>query len=268
MKRVKRLKREYSKIFLNITERPVWAVKKKSSDQLIHPPIPFVGKNYDETKILLYASAENLRGYGGYLDNDIDAIDRHRICFEKSISKDVFFPNVHIEPMNNGGLVNIIGYVSMKLCPSFEFNTPRQLLEGVAFANFGKFSIGVNNKKKNKDYAMSYQKLSESNEYIKADLDILKPEILIIPYKIYEHTNIKLLIQNQCPAIKIIPIYQIHHFTIDHKDRLKKYNKKDKVNLGVLVEWQKRFGKGLQGKTNENFYSFYTYLDKIINNMN
>lgn len=267
MNTVKNLKIAYSKIFSNIEKQPDWAVKKIKRgcrEQLIHPSIPFVGKNYDETKILLYASAENLRGYGGYLDNDVDAIDRHRLYFEKSISKDIFFPDVHIEPMNSGALVNVIGYVSKKLCPSFDFNTPRQLLEGVAFANFGKFSIEVKNRENNIDYAKSSEKLLESNKYIKADLDILKPNILIIPYKIYEHNEIKLLIQNHCPKIKVLPIYQIHHFTIDHKDRVKSYPKMGKDKLGILSEWHTKLFKGSKGDRKENFYSFYSYLDTML----
>ena len=141
------------------------------------------------------------------------------------------------------------------------------MLENVAFANFGKFSIKGNGKE-NIDYANDYCKLENSLEYVKADLEILKPDIIIIPSTIYNHSKIKRIFKNQYPKSKIIPIYQIHHFNINRKDRVKRFEKKDKSLLGVLTEWQKYFGKGLTGITNDNFFSFYTYLDKIIEEMN
>lgn len=264
MNRIEKLLIEYSEIFSQKENRPEWAVKKNNSKEIVSPSIPFIGKNYEKTKILLYASAENLGDYkGGWLDNNDFAKNRHRLWFDK-YSDNHFFPDVHIAPMNKGGLVNIIGYVSMKLYPDFKFDTPKELLEGVAFANFGKFSISVEKGEKNIDYAGDYHKLKKSIEYIKSDLEILKPDILIIPETIFKHNRIKKLLSIEFPGIKIIPIYQIHHFNINGENRLKKYKKKDKADLGILVNWQKKFGKGLKGKTNENFYSFYTFLDKQI----
>jgi len=261
MNTVEKLIKKYAEIFSNIQNRPKWAVKKSGSEELVHPSIPFVGKSYDETKILLYASAENLKDYSGWIDDDKKAINRHRIWFAEH-SENKFFPNVHIKPMNNGGLVNVIGYVAMKTFPDFRFSTPYELLEGVSFANFGKFSIEVNEGGTNIDQAGDYCKLEKSLEYIKADLDILKPELLIMPYTIYEHSLIREIFENQYSGIKVITIYQLHHFNINGNDRLKKFEKKDKTKIGILADWQDHFGKGLTGKTNDNFFSFYTYLDK------
>ena len=53
--------RELSKV-----NAPDWAVHKKYDQQhLVAPSIPFVGKHYleQETKILVYASAEHLGNY-------------------------------------------------------------------------------------------------------------------------------------------------------------------------------------------------------------
>jgi hypothetical protein len=264
MNKIEKLLIEYSQIFSKKENQPKWAVKKKDNKEIVNPSIPFVGKNYGKTKILLYASAENLGDYdGGWLDDNELAKNRHRFWFD-NYSDNRFFPDVHIAPINKGGLVNILGYVSMKLYPDFKFDTPKELLEGVAFANFGKFSISVKKEENNIDYAGDYQKLLESIEYIKTDLNILNPEILIIPESIYSHPRIGKLISTDFPEIKVIPIYQIHHFNINGKNRLKQYKKKAKSDLGILVDWQNKFGKGLKGKTNENFYSYYTFLDKQI----
>ena len=263
MNKIENLKKEYTKIFSNKENRPEWAVKKINIEEIVYPSIPFVGKNYNGTKILLYASAENLKDYDGWIDDDELAINRHRFWYDQSLD-DHFFPKVHIEPMNNGGLVNIIGYVAMKIFPDFKFNTPKELLEGVSFANFGKFSIRVKEGEKNTDYANDFSKLEKSLEYIKADLDILKPKFIIMPNTIYRHSKIEKFLKNQFPEIKVIAIYQIHHFNINGKNRLKRFEKKDKNKIGILSDWQKYFGGSLTGKTEENFYSFYTYLDKII----
>ena len=138
----------------------------------------------------------------------------------------------------------------------------------MAVANFGKFSISVENGEKNIDYAKDCNKLLKSIEYVRADLKILKPDILIIPETIIKHNKIRNIIQTEFPDVNIISIYQIHHFNINGKNRLKKYKKKSKSELGILVDWQKKFGKGLKGKTNENFYSFYTFLDEKMKNIN
>ena len=86
-----KLRKLYTQIFASKNHKPSWAVHKitpEHAHELIHCPIPFVGKNYGKqnTKILLYASAENLTGYNGYLDDDQYAINRHRDFFEESIS--------------------------------------------------------------------------------------------------------------------------------------------------------------------------------------
>ena len=119
MNKIEKLLIEYSEIFSQKENRPEWAVKKNNSEEIVIPSIPFIGKNYEKTKILLYASAENLGDYKGcWLDNNDVAKNRHRLWLDKH-SDNCFFPDVHIAPMNKGGLVNIIGYVSMKLYPDF-----------------------------------------------------------------------------------------------------------------------------------------------------
>jgi len=260
---IEELKKEYHRIFSIIENRPGWAVKKIESDEIVLPSIPFVGKNYDETKILLYASAENLRNYYGQLDDNSFAINRHRFWFDKSSDK-LFFPNVHIGPINDGGLVNIMAYIATKTISNIELKSPKDFLEKVAFGNFGKFSIKVEDKQ-NKDYAHDRKKLLESFEYIKSDLNILKPKILILPKTIYGHYEIRSFIKKEYPEIKIIPIYQIQQNNISNKNRLQQYRHKDKNELGILNEWQENFAGKIKGKINENFYSFYTYLDEKLN---
>jgi hypothetical protein len=256
---------KYSIVFQN-EKKPCWAVKKKSnSNEIVHPSIPFIGKNYNNLNILMYASAENLTYYTqqekviDYLDNDLIAINRHRYCFE-NLSNSLFFPNVHIEPVTNGALMLIVAYL-IKILKEKEFLSPYELAENIAIANFGKFSI--NTTKKNEDYVNDYNKIEKSIEYVKSDLQVLMPNIIIIPKSIIEHKQIREIINNIIPKALIIPIMQITPTTINTQ-LAKKYNRKPEYDLGVLNEWHKKINGKIKGKIKNNYYSIYTYLDEII----
>ena len=158
---VDELLKSYESIFEELCSdgKPDWAVRKKSNPDLFVPPtIPFVGKNYFEQdrKILIYASAENLSPYKGHLDCDALAKDRHRYYFSKS--NDRYFPDVHIQPMQDGCLMNVLRYVCEKLEIAMP-EKPRDFLENIAFANFCKYSIQSG---RNVDYASKTQYLEFS----------------------------------------------------------------------------------------------------------
>lgn len=262
--------KKYSEIFSQTEKQPNWAVRKKSnSKELVHPPIPFVGKNYNNLRILLLASAENLTYYTkqnkeiDYLDYNSIAINRHRFCFE-NCSENKFFPHMHIEPVNNGALVLIVAYVIKKL-KEIEFSNPVELAENIAIGNFGKFSIDTTSK--NKDYAGNNSLLSSSIEYFETDLRILEPEIIILPETIYTQKSIREIIHNILPNVIVLPISQITTTTINTQIH-KKYKVKNKTELSEwMVYWHEKLSisGAIKGKIKDNYYSVYTYLDEIIN---
>ena len=261
--------KKYREIFAQRKNRPEWAVRKKSNDsEFIHLPIPFVGKNYDKTKLLLYASAENLTYYTeqdkewNVLENNNIAIDRHRYCFEQ-FSNRRYLPYLHIAPVEDGSLLIVTNYILMKI-KGILFQSPYDLGESISLGNFGKFSI--NTKTRNQDYANNLSFLRYSIPYIKADLSVLKPEIIIIPVKIYEHKEIKNTIYMIIPNVKVIPIYQINARTINTHIH-KKFTEKDINEIKEFYEWQKHLSNGITGKTNKNFLSVYTYIDHILKNV-
>jgi len=61
-----------------------------------------------------------------------------------------------------------------------------------------------------------------------------------------------------------VPIYQINSRNINIRISKKYPKKKENTIDNLLVSWQKHPEFGLTGKTNENFYSVYTYLEDII----
>ena len=255
------LKNKYEKIFGIKDARPEWAVKRLDKDEIIHPAIPFVGENYNNNgkKLLLYASAEVIEeNHNGYLDKKEDAINRHRACFEDSTD---FFPCVHIGPINDGGLVIVVAYLLKILEIQYEYNNPRELLENISFANFCKFTIAG---EKNKDYASDFPKLSFSLDYLKKDLEILKPDVVVMPKTIYDkHSKIQKLINSILPNTLVIPIYQINARNVNLK--INKYHpQKNPAAIGNLAEWQTHLSNSLTGKTNQNFYAVYSYLEDVI----
>ena len=258
------LKNGYEKLFDKINERPEWAVKRLDNNEVIHPTIPFVGKNYGniEKKLLLYASAENLTNYDGWIDETEKAINRHRFWFD-NYSKDKFFPNVHIAPINDGALVIAVAYILRLLKIEYEYSAPRELLENISFANFSKFTI---NAKKNVDPAKYPITLASSSNYIEKDLEILKPDIIVMPKSIYKHLKIKKLIKSILPDSLVIPIYQINSRVINGTINIK-YSQKNPADIGKLAEWQSHLSNGITSKTNQNFYAVYTYLEEVIKSL-
>lgn len=253
------LKEEYKKIFDIRSNRPSWAVKKiADKEEIVHPSIPLIGRNFENKRLLLYASAENLTSYNGWLDKDDLAINRHREWFDSSNENDIF-PKVHIAPVNNGALVLVTAYVLNLLEDNFNYSTPKELIEGISVGNFGKFSIDAGSK--NQDYAKDPSKLKFSFDYVKVDLKTLQPKILIIPQSIYNHGEIQQLIKSIVPECLVIPIYQINNRVINTLIA-KKYPKISSDKIGILNEWQKELK--IKGKTKDNFYSVYSYIDNLV----
>lgn len=273
----KRLLESYKQIFSSKLNTPTWAIHKNTPDfthELIHCPIPFVGKYYDQqkTKILLYASAENLSTYNSqkldYLECDDYAINRHRNCFDSSILKsDVYFPNVHIQPINDGCLAIVALYIYQKF-QNIDEISPAAFLERIALANYCKYTIqpdldGAN--KQNQDYATNKNYLKESHAYLASDIEILNPDFIIIPKTIY-WSDCDFIEQIKGNA-KIIPIYQINSRNINL--RIKKFPKANAADLNkVIWDWYEHLGEnGITGKTKENFLSIFNYLDNVLENI-
>lgn len=142
----------YRKIQADNVNKPDWAVHKcTDAKSFVRCTIPFVGKNYSSqsTKILVYASAENLAWYTStddLLDYDEKAENRHRIRFEATKASPNFFPNVHIKPMNNGCLLTAVYYIAQKLGLVGDVS-PQEFYEMIAVANYGKYSIETEQQK-------------------------------------------------------------------------------------------------------------------------
>lgn len=261
------LSRRYQSIFSQKGNAPAWAYRKISSPaKPIHCPIPFIGKRYFEqpVKILLYASAENLNGYNGYLDDDLFALHRHRYYFDRSLQDpDLFFPWVHIAPINNGALVLCAFYIMSKLVP-LQDTDPAAFLETISFGNYGKYTICPTVGSRNIDYAAQPDKLMESQDYVAADIEVLKPDYIIMVGTTYHGAGKQKAFMDRIKGnAKIIPIYQITPTTINSPILFRKHGTARLQNLHpTLVRWYSHFHAGaISGKY---FLSVFPYLDHIM----
>lgn len=154
----------------------------------VPPPIPFVGSAFGESgrpMVLVYASAENLSNPGQVvgLRNEAAMCRSRRAWMDGGKQHDV-----HIEPINNGGLLKVARHVIEELggCNQFSYS-PGSFLEEIAVANPGKFCIDPSKFEKNVnlDYARDWKKFKEQVEYIREDLRRLSPQVLILPTTIH-----------------------------------------------------------------------------------
>jgi hypothetical protein len=284
--RIQKLLAEYRNQQNTTGNQPTWAVHKRTRPtELVRCTIPFVGRDYffQSKRLLVYASAENLSTYdqkhldyweGSWLDDDTKAENRHRKCFDE-FNLDDFFPHVHIAPMNNGCLATAVYYLAYRLGLVGE-TCPRDFYETIAIANYGKYSIeterqhaerlnliGQDLSKSNIDYASNLSLLEASHPFIKADLENLQPNIIVLPASVYkaDRNFIDTHKGNAC----IIPIYQMN-VSVINRILSKRFSKYAVEQLPTSVKlWYDHLEKGgMVNKSKLNYLSVFTYIDEIV----
>lgn len=266
---------QYSSIFDKKGLEPDWAIRKANEPtKLVHPSIPFVGKKYfaQPVKMLVYASAENLTKYTGHLDDDVKAINRHRLYFDQSVQVGEFFPCVHIGPFDTGSLTLCAYYILSKFMHINDVD-PAEFLESISFGNYGKYTVKPSVKQtknglteENIDYAGDPQKLKESHDYIVADIEELKPDLIVIIDSTYNGAGSqKDFITPLCPTATIVPIMQILPRNINFRIA-PNYSPHSLDDLDeTTVRWYQELKEGgITGKTKDKFRSVFSYLDAVI----
>ena len=261
-----------------VSKSPDWAFPSEDWDYTktpiknpFPPSIPFIGRNYSKApkKIALYASAENLAHYERDQDSIPDSFRndqawvRHQEAFNNR--KPDFYPNVHIGPVNDGSLLCATLFICQSMNRDFP-EDPTMLLEMLAVANVGKFSIAG---KKNKDYA-GKNKIEPSLPYFQIDLEILQPDILILPETMYKkNKRVRTLISEALPKATIIPVYQFNHQVV-HGRHLKKFRDRGtqlesqlKLREDTLVKWTGE----LSGYKKGSPYWYYARLELMLSKM-
>ena len=265
----------YQKIRGGMKNEPAWAVHRcDSPTQLVHCTIPFIGKDYAHQKfrILLYASAENLSGYNGWLDNASVADDRHRGWYnqwQKGTADNVkFYPDVHLQPVTDGPLLLAAYYIASQLSPQYGQNLePTAFMEKIAFGNYGKYSIeGA----RNKDYARVKGKLAMSHSYIEQDVSILQPDLMILPKTILntDHHFLSSLQGLTPKSLHFCGIMQLNKRTlssnIPNQCRKLGLQPKEYADLSEsILAWSQQ----IKGTRTKNLRWLFTHLDTAMEEM-
>jgi hypothetical protein len=115
--------------------------------------------------------------------------------------------HVHIEPINNGSLLMAAKHALRHIG---QYDKPSQsswdFLDLVAVANPGKFSI---RSKHNLDYANKPRYWPDSMPFMRADIEVLKPSVIIVPKSIVGVLKFVLSEVNSLRLPTVVPLYQI-----------------------------------------------------------
>lgn len=251
-----------------------WSIGEEEEKKFVKPAIPFIGKNYVSQKpgcrVLLYASAENLTGYDDYQSLlEECGMKRCRVAFESSCKTD-FFPSVHIQPITDGGLL-VATYQILKNLLGEQFEeiygemSPRDFLECICCANYGKFTFKQGEGERNVDRANSKGAdfLEACHEYVKTDVEILEPDIIIIPSGVYYGANQKELFFEKHfsgSGIKVAPIYQINAQVVNCTIKRKYAHL---FSEDMLLPNELKWHKGIKRIKRDNFLGVYPYIKNV-----
>jgi hypothetical protein len=194
----------------------LYAGQNLGSDWLDYrPAVPFVGSEYGSSKprILVYGSAENLTHEPTY---DLMTFSRNREAFEswrtvapgeKQLTRGNRFPWLHMEPVRDGTLPTAARYLLEVFNLSGFATDPAAFLQEIVIGNYGKFSLQAK-RNRNRDYASDSAWLAESRAYVEADLEVLAPSIVIVPWTIYQHGFAQVLQRAPARPPRVWRIYQ------------------------------------------------------------
>jgi hypothetical protein len=179
--------------------------------------IPFIGRRYFDSalRIVVYASAENLAHYErapatvpAFLA-DRRFRDRHRAAHDEAqaAQPEAFWPTLHIGPVENGSLLCAALFLGQKLGAIQDTDGPRGLLDTLAAGNVGKYSLSG---PKNRDYAGSLRLLKPSLPLLVADLEVLRPDVVLFPRAAYRLADVRALLASACPRARIVPLPQFN----------------------------------------------------------
>lgn len=194
-------------------EPPEWAYRLPTGEPL-QATIPFVGQAYAESspRIAVFASAENLAHLGEHPGDfllDERALDRHRVQREmdRRGNPGGFWPQVGIRPVEDGSLLCAALFVAQVVRQAPPEQTPAGFLEQLVVANVCKFSKqgGVN-----RDYLGCMRDVRPSLPYLRADLQVTKPEILLIPKTALNNREVGQVVAEVCPSARRLQVPQFN----------------------------------------------------------
>jgi hypothetical protein len=181
---------------LSALSKYVNLLSTKTQDNRIFPPyVPFVGKNYKEYRILIYATAQNVSPDSQiaqiYANNFYRLTERLYFSwdFKRKYPNDkIDFSEVAIAPYLDGILPAVAG-VYLYACQHKSIIDFNEIQDNLAVSNYYKFSLHDKTEDINPNYELNnpdeYWRLND--ELVLLELEVLRPKV-IITFK-GRHTN-------------------------------------------------------------------------------
>lgn len=225
------------------------------------PSIPLIGERYKPgSGLLIYASAENLTWMNGkptpsyFYEPDVWNRYRRQYADDVRGAKDKFFPDIGIQPANDGGLFAAALFVSQRLgLPSSD--DPREFLEDIAITNWCKFTIDSD---PNEDYAGDIKKLSESFLFVTAELVELQPAVVLMPATVWK--RVAETMTDAVPTTRFLPVPQFHATVVNtHLAKVADQAERLRVDLAdtPLAYWM----DNLRNINVRNAWRYLAYLE-------
>ena len=231
-------------------------------------PIPLVGRQFrGDSSVLVYASAEHLE----WLDNPEErdkalyegkaGMDRHRAMLTRNgIPPGKYFPKVGISPVSSGALLCAAHFVTLKIGRlPIAGEEPAAFLENICVANWCKFTLKANSK----DYPDDLNKLSNSLRFVIADLELLRPRVVLLPSRIWRHSTVSVAMQRAAPATLFVPVPQFLPAVVNRhlaawEDAARSLERSHRQT--ALGSWMKK----LAGLNHHNAWRYVAWLDDVL----
>lgn len=221
MKIIEQLKQEFQNTKIEFGKDILKNISTKTDDDIIFPPyIPFVGENYQEHRILVYSTAQNIK------------FDNFRNSYQKNISKlterlyyfDSFkkkypddkmsYQNIAINPYQTGVIAALLGvFIYAKFYKVIK--NLDEINDLIGISNYYKFSLNNGNndinpeptgKNKIYDYVEDKEQINDywtiNDNLVKKEIDALNPEF-ILSFKGRKLKELKKISKNKFKVIEI-----------------------------------------------------------------
>lgn len=171
-------------------------------------------------------------------------------------------------PLDDGSLLTAALYAYLRILEQRgadigKEERPAEFYERICFGNYCKYTLSA---KRNRDYAGDRSLLKASREYIEADMEVLRPGLVILPKKIYETE--RAFIDSVKGEAELLPLVQINAGTVNRLIA-KRYPPQARWGTDDIgkraTSWYGHLGKNrISGRTRENYRAVFAYLDDLL----
>ena len=250
---------------------PEWALPLRNGSPM-PPPVPLVGSAYTPGRgLLVYASAEKL----ARMERDHSHSRWEFFCdgkgwarYRQQYSSPILqsgrrdrFPVIGIQPVTDGGLLCAAWFLLDRFgMPAG--STPQEVLENIAVTNWCKF---VWRAEGTPDYVGDSEKLGHSLPYVEIELKALRPQVVLLPHRIWNNEMICDRMSRSAPKACFVPAPQFNARVINTNPHLRCLDTQARNLQGRhpnkdLKFWMSRVERMNPG----NAWRFLAYLEQLV----